>query len=85
MLTFVSTGGITHDTLVAQCIAEKLTLETLPLEQYQAACPLFAEDVYDAIALETCLNGRISEGGPSASAVQEQLSAAKAAIGAIIV
>jgi len=72
-------------TLVAQCIAEKLTLETLPLEQYQAACPLFAEDVYDAIALETCLNGRISEGGPSASAVQEQLSAAKAAIGAIIV
>ncbi|MBQ8921427.1 MAG: argininosuccinate lyase [Oscillospiraceae bacterium] len=67
-------------TLVAECISQNLTLETLPLEKYQAACPLFAEDVYEAIALETCLNGRISEGGPSAEAVAQQLRAAKAAI-----
>ena len=67
-------------TLVAQCIAEGCTLETLPLASYQAACEQFGEDVYAAIALETCLNGRISEGGPSAAAVKEQLSAAKAAI-----
>ena len=72
-------------TLVARCIAEGLTLETLPLAAYQEACDAFAEDVYEAIALETCLNGRISEGGPSAPAVKEQLAAANAAIGALTV
>ncbi len=70
-------------TLVAKCIAEGLTLETLPLEAYKEACPQFEEDVYQAIALETCLNGRISEGGPSAAAVKEQLALADAAIGAL--
>lgn len=74
------TGG-----LVARCIADGCTLETLPLSVYQAACDRFSEDVYDAIALETCLNGRISEGGPSAQAVSEQLAAANAAIEAIVV
>ena len=27
--------------------------------------PLFTEDVYEAISLETCVKGRVSEGGPS--------------------
>nr|MCR5305284.1 argininosuccinate lyase [Oscillospiraceae bacterium] len=67
-------------TLVARCIAEGLTLETLPLAAYREACPQFDSDVYDAIALETCLNGRISEGGPSAAAVAGQLRLAKQAI-----
>ena len=70
-------------TLVARCIAEGLTLETLPLAAYKEACLQFDEDVYAAIALETCLNGRISEGGPSAAAVAGQLSLAKQAIEAL--
>ena len=70
-------------TLVARCIREGLTLETLPLDAYKEACDSFEQDVYEAIALETCLNGRISEGGPSAAAVKDQLAAAKAAIGAL--
>ncbi|MBQ5335135.1 MAG: argininosuccinate lyase [Oscillospiraceae bacterium] len=70
-------------TLVARCISEGLTLETLPLAAYREACPQFDEDVYSAIALETCLNGRISEGGPSAEAVAGQLRLAKQAIEAL--
>ena len=70
-------------TLVAKCIREGLTLETLPLEAYKEASETFDEDVFDAISLETCLNGRISEGGPSAPAVMEQLAAAKNAIEAL--
>ncbi|MBR6760762.1 MAG: argininosuccinate lyase [Oscillospiraceae bacterium] len=71
------TGG-----LVAQCIQEGLTLETLPIAAYREACDAFDEDVFDAIALETCLNGRISEGGPSAEAVKQQIAAAQAALAA---
>ena len=63
------TGG-----LVAECIRRGLTLETLPLEDYRAASGVFAEDVYGAINLETCVKGRLSEGGPSPDAVKKQLA-----------
>ncbi len=64
-------------TLVAQCIAQNLTLETLPLTEYQKLTPLFTEDVYQAISLETCVRGRISQGGPSPDAVAQQLAQVK--------
>ncbi len=71
------TGG-----LVAKCIELGVTLETLSMEEYRAACEMFSEDVYEAIALETCLNGRVSEGAPSAQAVAQQIVLAKAAVAA---
>ncbi|MCR4647250.1 MAG: argininosuccinate lyase [Oscillospiraceae bacterium] len=60
-------------TLVAKCIEQELTLETLPLDTYKQMTDLFAEDVYDAISLERCVEGRSSYGGPSPKAVAEQL------------
>ncbi len=62
-------------TLVAQCIEQELTLETLPLAEYQKMTDLFAEDVYTAISLDTCVKERSSEGGPSPKAVAIQLAA----------
>jgi len=44
--------------LVAVCIGLGLTLETLPLEEYKKACPLFDEGVYEAVKLENCLKKR---------------------------
>ena len=64
-------------TLVAECIAKGLTLETLPLEEYQKMTDLFTEDVYEAISLETCVKGRLSQGGPSPDAVAVQIALAK--------
>ncbi|MBE6851717.1 MAG: argininosuccinate lyase [Ruminococcus sp.] len=61
-------------TLVARCIAEELTLETLPLDAYKEMTDLFTEDVYDAISLDTCVKERSSEGGPSPKAVSVQLA-----------
>ena len=61
-------------TLVARCIEQGLTLETLPLEQYKEMTELFDEDVYQAINLETCVKGRSSYGGPSPEAVKKQLA-----------
>ena len=65
-------------TLVAECIAKGLTLETLPIEEYQKMTDLFTEDVYEAISLETCVKGRLSQGGPSPDAVAVQIALAKA-------
>ena len=66
------TGG-----LVAQCIARGLTLETLPLDDYKAASAAFDADIYEAIALETCVRGRTSAGGPSPQAVKAQIASAR--------
>ncbi len=44
--------------LVALCIKENKTLETLSLEEYQGVCELFDNGVYDAIKLENCVRRR---------------------------
>ena len=64
-------------TLVAECILKGLTLETLPIEEYKKMTELFDEDVYKAISLETCVKGRLSQGGPSPKAVAVQIEIAK--------
>ena len=47
--------------IVSICIKSGSTLETLPLEKYQAVCKLFDTDVYDSIKLETCVSKRIKK------------------------
>ena len=59
--------------LVAICIDKCLTLETLPLEEYKKLSQVFEGDVYDAIKLETCVNGRNVPGGPAPDAVKMQI------------
>ena len=51
--------------LVAFCIENGYTLETLPLEEYRRVCDLFADDVYAAIDLDNCVKGRNVKGGPA--------------------
>ena len=63
--------------LVALCIAEGKTLETLSLEQYRGVCDLFDTDVFDAISLERCVAGRNVIGGPSPDNVRKQAAAVK--------
>lgn len=60
-------------TLVAQCIQEGKTLETLELSEYKSQCEAFEEDVFEAISLETCVNGRTSLGGPAPASVLRQV------------
>ena len=63
--------------LVALCIQKGLTLETLPLPEYQKICDLFDEGVYDAINLDKCVNDRTSLGGPAPENVRAQVKRVK--------
>ena len=63
--------------LVALCIQKGLTLETLPLSEYQKICDLFDEGVYDAINLDKCVNDRTSLGGPAPKNVRAQVKRVK--------
>lgn len=59
-------------TLVAMCIEQGETLETLPLAVYQSICAEFDEGIYDAISLENCVNGRTVIGAPAPQNVLTQ-------------
>ena len=69
--------------LVAHCIREGQVLETLPLPVYQTYSPLFEEDLYEEISLETCVKKRSSEGGTSYASVEKQLAALKEVLSAL--
>lgn len=59
--------------LVAYCIEHNTDFETLPLETYREFSPLFTADVYKAVNLENCVNGRLAYGGPSEKSVLHQI------------
>ena len=63
--------------LVAQCIRENKVLEDLPLEAYKEYSDLFDNDLYDEIALETCVSKRISQGGTCVASVEDQINYVK--------
>lgn len=62
------TGG-----LVAYCIDQNKTLETLTIAEYQEANQLFDTDIFDAISLDTCVRGRNVLGGPAPEMVELQI------------
>lgn len=57
--------------LVLLCLEKKIALDELSLEEYKKISPVFEEDIYDAISLETCVNKRITIGAPGKSAMDE--------------
>ena len=67
------TGG-----LVAYCIENNKTLESLTIGEYKAASETFDEDIYNAVDLDTCVNTRLSYGGPTPDSVLAQVKKARA-------
>jgi argininosuccinate lyase len=63
--------------LVLDCIAEGITLETLPLESYKQISDVFDEDIYEAISLETCVQKRLTKGSPSRKCMLDSIKVYK--------
>ncbi|NLP15933.1 MAG: argininosuccinate lyase [Clostridiales bacterium] len=55
--------------LVLACIDKGVSLDKLSLEDYKAICPIFDDDIYDAISLTTCVNKRNTIGAPGKKAM----------------
>ena len=64
--------------LVLHCIGENKALLDLPLEELRAFSPLFDEDVYTALSMETCVKARRLPGGPAPDMVQQTIDADRA-------
>lgn len=59
--------------LVARCIQLGTVLEQLDIKEYKNVCPLFDNDVYQAVNLLNCLNGRKTKGGPAPEQVKKEI------------
>jgi argininosuccinate lyase len=66
--------------LVSMCIKLDEDLETLTLKDFRSISDAFSDDVYDALTLTTCVNGRSVPGGPAREAVKKQIEALDAFI-----
>ena len=63
--------------LVAYCIKANAALMDLSLSELKSFHPAFEQDVYDAMSLKACVEGRSIPGGPAPAAVQASIDEAR--------
>ena len=63
--------------LVLYCIDQNKSLDQLTIEEFQAVSPVFKEDVYDAISMETCVKKRMTIGAPGQEAMKKVIAVYK--------
>lgn len=60
--------------LVLFCIEKEISLDDMTLEQYKEICPVFDQDIYDAISMKTCVEKRNTIGAPGQEAMEKVLA-----------
>ena len=61
--------------LVLYCIDKNISLKEMSLEEYKTISPVFEEDIYDAISMETCVAKRNTIGAPGPEAMAKVIEA----------
>ena len=56
--------------IVLYCLDKGIAIDDMKLEELKAINPVFEEDIYDAISMETCVNTRCTIGAPSKTAME---------------
>lgn len=60
--------------LVLYCIQKEMALEEMTLEEFRSFSPVFGEDIYDAISMETCVKMRNTIGAPGQEAMKQVIA-----------
>lgn len=60
--------------LVLFCEQKGIALDDMTLDEYKAINPVFENDIYDAISLETCVDKRLTIGAPSPDAMKKVIT-----------
>ena len=56
--------------IVLYCLHKGIAIDDMKLEELKAISPVFEEDLYDAISMETCVNTRCTIGAPSKTSME---------------
>ncbi len=67
--------------IVGDCVKAKKTLEEITLSEYKAYSEIFESDLYQEIALSTCVEKRISAGGTGLASVEKQITSLQKFLG----
>ena len=60
--------------LVLTCIEKGISLDELPLEEYQKISPVFEKDIYEAISMRTCVEKRMTLGAPGPEIMEQVIA-----------
>ncbi len=60
--------------LVLYCIEKNISLDEMSLDEYKAISPVFENDIYEAISLETCVEKRETIGAPSRTSMEKVIA-----------
>ncbi|MBQ8084640.1 MAG: argininosuccinate lyase, partial [Lachnospiraceae bacterium] len=60
--------------LVLYCIEKNISLDEMSLDEYKKISPVFDEDIYEAISLETCVEKRETIGAPSRTSMEKVIA-----------
>jgi argininosuccinate lyase len=63
--------------LVLYCIDKDKSIDELTLDELKTISPVFEEDIYDSISMETCVNKRLTTGAPGHDAMIGEINACK--------
>ena len=63
--------------LVLFCVKNRISLDEMPLEEYQKISPVFEQDIYEAISMKTCVETRNTIGAPGPEAMKKVLEIQK--------
>lgn len=60
--------------IVLDCIDKNIAIDDMSLDELKAISPVFEEDIYDAISMETCVNKRLTIGAPGKAAMEQVIA-----------
>ena len=60
--------------MVLLCLEKKCAIHQLSIQELKNINPIFEDDFYDAVSLKTCVEQRLTPGGPSKNAVLQQIA-----------
>lgn len=60
--------------LVLYCINKGISLDQMSIGEYKDICPVFQNDIYDAISLKTCVEKRNTIGAPGKDAMEKVIA-----------
>ena len=63
--------------VVLYCIEKKIAIDDMSLEELQQISPVFEEDIFHAVSMETCVEKRLTMGAPGQEAMKKVLQMEK--------
>ena len=63
--------------IVLYCIDKGIAIDDMSLDELKAISPVFEEDIYDAISMDTCVNKRLTIGAPGKEAMMQVIAIEK--------